>query len=99
MNRIAQRYNVDQEKAKHIIETRDRARQLNFKNMFGIEYPDSPSIYDVVINTSKISIKDSVKMVLNLVENELSFITWYLNHKEWNLPTRCDLNKNFVKFI
>ena len=73
VNRIAERYNVDDEKAELIIETRDRARQLNFKNMFGIEYPDSPSIYDVVINTSKISIKDSVKMVLNLVELKTGF--------------------------
>ena len=73
VNRIAERYNVDDEKAELIIETRDRARQLNFKNMFGIEYPDSPSIYDVVINTSKISIKDSVKTVLNLVELKTGF--------------------------
>ena len=73
VNRIAERYNVDDEKAELIIETRDRARQLNFKNMFGIEYPDSPSIYDVVINTSKISIKESVKMVLNLVELKTGF--------------------------
>ena len=38
--------------------------------MFGIDDPDSPNIYDVVINTSKVSIKDSVRTVLNLVELE-----------------------------
>jgi len=70
INRISQRYKVDSEKAELIIDTRDKARQLNFKNMFGIDDPDSPNIYDVVINTSKVSIKDSVRTVLNLVELE-----------------------------
>ena len=70
INRISQRYKVDSEKAELIIDTRDKARQVNFKNMFGIDDPDSPNIYDVVINTSKVSIKDSVRTVLNLVELE-----------------------------
>ena len=73
INRISQRYKVDLEKAEIIIDGRDKARQLNFKNMFGIDDPDSPSIYDVVINTSKISIKDSVRTVLNLVELKAGF--------------------------
>ena len=68
INRISQRYKVDLEKAEIIIDGRDKARQLNFKNMFGMDDPDSPSIYDVVINTSKVSIKDSVRTVLNLVK-------------------------------
>ncbi len=74
INRISQRYKVDSEKAELIIDTRDKARQLNFKNMFGIDDPDSPNIYDVVINTSKVSIKDSVRTVLNLVELKLSVV-------------------------
>ena len=73
INRISQRYKVDLEKAEIIIDGRDKARQLNFKNMFGIDDPDSPSIYDVVINTSKVSIKDSVRTVLNLVELKAGF--------------------------
>ena len=73
INRISQRYKVDLEKAEIIIDGRDKARQLNFKNMFGIDDPDSPSSYDVVINTSKVSIKDSVRTVLNLVELKTGF--------------------------
>ena len=68
INRIAQRYNVDAAEAESIIDIRDKARQLNFKNMFGIDDPDSANIYDVVINTSKVSIQESVKTVLNLVK-------------------------------
>ena len=68
INRIAQRYNVDAAEAEGIIDIRDKARQLNFKNMFGIDDPDSANIYDVVINTSKVSIQESVKTVLNLVK-------------------------------
>ena len=36
--------------------------------MFGVDDPDSANIYDVVINTSKVSIQESVKTVLNLVK-------------------------------
>ena len=73
INRISQRYKIDSEKAELIIDERDKARQLNFKDMFGVDDPDSPNIYDVVINTSKVSIKDSVRTVLNLVELKTSF--------------------------
>ena len=68
INRIAQRYNVNLAEAESIIDIRDKARQLNFKNMFGVDDPDSANIYDVVINTSKVSIQESVKTVLNLVK-------------------------------
>ena len=74
INRIAQRYNVNLAEAESIIDIRDKARQLNFKNMFGIDDPDSANIYDVVINTSKVSIQESVKTVLNLVKMKAGWI-------------------------
>jgi len=52
----------------HIIETRDKSRQENFKNMFWVDDSDSPGMYDFVINTTKLSEADSVNMGLNLVE-------------------------------
>lgn len=57
----------------YIIEARDKSRQENFKNMFGVDDLDSPGIYDFVSNTAKFSEADSVNMALNLVELKTSF--------------------------
>ena len=52
VSRIMARERVDKEKAGKIVAARDRARTDYFKRYFGLNNPDDPELYHLVLNTS-----------------------------------------------
>ena len=52
---IVERERVDREHAEKTIGTRDKARAYHFKRFFGIDQPDAPDLYHLVINFSDVS--------------------------------------------
>lgn len=52
---IMERERVDREQAEKTIVARDKARAYHFKRFFGIDQPDAPELYHLVINFSDVS--------------------------------------------
>ncbi len=66
--RIAERERVDLEEAEKVVAARDKAREYNFRRFFGIEYPDDPHLYQLVINSSDISLEYAAQMVIDAAQ-------------------------------
>lgn len=52
---IMERERVDREQAGKTVIARDKARAYHFKRFFGIDQPDAPDLYHLVINFSDVS--------------------------------------------
>ncbi|MCH8206605.1 MAG: cytidylate kinase-like family protein [Chloroflexi bacterium] len=61
---IVERERIDREEAERTVQARDKARVNFFKRFFGIEHPDSPELYDLVVNTSDMDLDYSVDIVV-----------------------------------
>lgn len=64
--RIMEREHVGREKAEDTISARDEARRLNFRRFFGIDDPDDPKLYHLVINTSDIDLNYATQLVVGV---------------------------------
>ena len=58
------REQLDDEQARSTIEARDQARALHFSQAFGLEVPDSPELYHLVINTSDVDLDYAAELVI-----------------------------------
>ncbi len=61
---IMDRYGIDRAQAEKTVRERDLARAYYFKRYFGIDDPDAPELYHMVINTSDIDMDYAVDMVV-----------------------------------
>ena len=62
---IMERERVDREQAAKTIIARDKARTYHFKRFFGIEEPDAPDLYHLVINFSDVSPDYATEVVVH----------------------------------
>ena len=65
VSRIMERHRSDREQAEKIVALRDGARADSFKRFFGIDDPDSPELYHLVINTSDVALDYATDLVVN----------------------------------
>ena len=63
--RIMDREQADHEQAAKTVEYRDGARSDYFKRFFGIDNPDDPEAYHLVVNTSDVDLEYATEMVLH----------------------------------
>ena len=52
ISRIMERDRIDRKLAEEVVADRDQAREHYFRRFFGIDDPDDPHLYHIVINTS-----------------------------------------------
>ena len=52
ISRIMERDRIDRKQAEQVVADRDKAREHYFSRFFGIDDPDDPHLYHIVINTS-----------------------------------------------
>ena len=62
--RIMERELVDREEATKTVLARDKARADYFKRFFGIDDPDAPEAYHLVVNTSDVDLEYATEMVV-----------------------------------
>ena len=62
--RIMERDRVDRGSAERIVAERDEARALYHKRYFGIEDPDDPNLYHMVLNTSDVDLDYACDLVV-----------------------------------
>lgn len=60
---IMERDRIGREQAEKTLVNRDLARAYYFKRYFGIDDPDNPDLYHIVINTSDVDLDYAVNMV------------------------------------
>ena len=61
---IIAREHLDEEQALRTIEARDQARALHFSQGFGLDVPDSPELYHLVINTSDVDLDYAADLII-----------------------------------
>ena len=61
---IVERERVSHDAAARTVEERDKARVNFFKRFFDIDHPDSPELYDLVVNTSDVDLDYAVDLVV-----------------------------------
>lgn len=61
---IVERERVSHDVAARTVEERDKARVNFFKRFFDIDQPDSPELYDLVVNTSDVDLDYAVDLVV-----------------------------------
>ncbi len=61
--RIMERDQLDREQAEQVVSDRDEARAHYFRRFFGIEDPDDPHLYHMVINTSEVDLEYAANVV------------------------------------
>ena len=57
ITRIMERDRIDRKQAEKVVADRDEAREHYFRRFFGIDDPDDPHLYHIVINTSVMSLE------------------------------------------
>jgi cytidylate kinase len=61
---IMERERLSREDAEKMIQARDLAREDYFKRFFGIDHPDNPELFHMVINASDISLEHAADVVI-----------------------------------
>ena len=56
--------NLSEEQATNAILSRDRARAYYFKRFFGIDNPDEPEVYHLVINTTEVNVERATELII-----------------------------------
>ena len=64
VSRIQEREHLSRGEAEKIVIDRDRARAFYFKRLFGVDDPDNPEFYNLVINTSDVAADYAVDLVV-----------------------------------
>jgi cytidylate kinase len=62
---IMDREKVDHKTAETMIENRDMAREYYFQNFFGLDDPDRPDLYHLVVNTSEVSLEYGRDLIID----------------------------------
>ena len=57
ITRIMERDRIDRKQAEKVVADRDEAREHYFRRFFGIDDPDDPHLYHIVINTSVMNLE------------------------------------------
>lgn len=65
IGRIMDRERLNYDQAAKVIENRDSARTLYFKNHFNLENPDDPHLYQLVINSSEMDLEYAAEVVVD----------------------------------
>ena len=65
IERIMDRERLSHDEAARVVENRDLARAIYFKNHFGLEDPDDPQLYQLVINSSEMDLEYAAEVVVN----------------------------------
>ena len=60
---ITERERLDHERAQKTLIARDKARAYYFKRFFGVDHPDDPELYHLVINSSEVGLDHAVEVV------------------------------------
>ena len=63
--RIMQQEHVDHAGAEQTIENRDQARTAYYARFLGVDDPDDPQLYHLVVNTSEVGVDYAVRMVVD----------------------------------
>ena len=63
--RIMERERLDAEEARKTVIARDRAREHSFKRFFGIDNPEEPELYHVMVNTSDVSLDYAAEVIVS----------------------------------
>ena len=63
-----QREHLEHDAAVEVILARDQARSLYFQRFFGIDQPDSPELYHLVINSSAVDMDYATSLVIEASE-------------------------------
>jgi len=63
IDRLMQIESVSREQAFSLLKSRDRSRKHFFEEHFGIDNPDDPHLFNIVINTSQNKIEDCVEII------------------------------------
>ena len=63
--RIMERDRIDREQAEKVVTDRDQAREHYFRRFFGIDDPDDPHLYHIVINTSEMNLEYASEVIAN----------------------------------
>ena len=63
ITRIMERDRIDRKQAEKVVADRDEAREHYFRRFFGIEDPDDPHLYHIVINTSVMNLEYASEVV------------------------------------
>ena len=61
--RIMERGRIDRKQAEKVVADRDQAREHYFSRFFGIDDPDDPHLYHIVINTSVMNLEYASEVV------------------------------------
>ena len=64
VTRIMERERVDRAQAAKTVDARDRARADYYKRYFGIDDPEDPELYHLVLNTSDMDLEYSTEVVV-----------------------------------
>ena len=64
VTRIMERERVDRAEAAKTVDARDRARADYYKRYFGIDDPEDPELYHLVLNTSDMDLEYSTEVVV-----------------------------------
>ena len=62
--RIMEREHLTQQEAENTVIERDKARSYYFRRFFGVDDPDKPEFYHLVINTSDVPVDYAVDLVV-----------------------------------
>ena len=65
IERIRDRERLSYGEAAKVVENRDSARAMYFKNHFNLEDPDDPHLYQLVINSSEMDLEYAAEIVVN----------------------------------
>ena len=63
ITRIMERDRIDRKQAEKVVADRDEAREHYFRRFFGIDDPDDPHLYHIVINTSAMNLEYASEVV------------------------------------
>ena len=61
---IMERERLNYDRAKEVVAARDQARAYFFRRFFGIDDPDSPELYHMVLNVSDVSLEYATDVVI-----------------------------------
>lgn len=67
VKRIAAHHQVDERRAKQLIDHQDNDRRGFYRYFFGADW-DDPGIYDLIVNTGKVALSDCASLILRALE-------------------------------
>ena len=68
-SRVEHQHEVTSEAALHRVRQNDRERASNVKFLYGVDW-DDPLLYDLVLNTERVDVKEGARLIQNALGNE-----------------------------